>query len=316
MLTVLKAGALTTLQDGGRYGWQRFGVPVCGAMDLLALSVCNLLCGNEEAEAALEITGGGCKFRFESYNVFALSGADCGATLSGTALAPNRAYCARRGDELTLGFPKSGFRTYLAVAGGFAAAPVMGSRSVCRKAGFGGFHGGAVQSGETLGFRAPELTLRGMEDRVAPAALCDRSPRPVRLILGPQDDHFTARGVRTLFTSTYKLAPDSDRMGYRLTGPAIEYAPGRDGNILSDGVALGSVQIAGGKPIIMMADRQTTGGYAKIATVAGVDLPYLAQLLGGAEIRFAALSVEDAQALALAQRRALCRMKRAMDSLL
>lgn len=316
MLTVLKAGALTTLQDGGRYGWQRFGVPVCGAMDTLALSVCNLLCGNDEGEAALEITGGGCKLRFESYNVFALAGADCGATLSGAPIEPNRAYCAKKGDELALGFPKSGFRAYLAVAGGFDAPVVMGSRSTCRKAGFGGFHDGdAVQTGDTLPFRAPELTLRGMADRVAPRALCDRTPHSVRLVLGPQDDHFTAHGVRTLFACTYRLTPDSDRMGYRLSGPAVEYAEGRDGNILSDGVAQGAVQIAGGKPIIMMADRQTTGGYAKIATVASVDLPLLAQMVGGAELRFSEISVEDAQALLLAQRRALRRLKRAMESL-
>lgn len=312
MLTVLKAGMMTSVQDGGRLGWQRFGVPVCGAMDLGALAVANILAGNSETEAALELTGAGCTVRFESPNVFALSGADFSPQLNKKPIETNRAYLAKKGDVLQLGFAQKGFRGILAVAGGFDLPAVMGSRSTYVKGGFGGLEGRILKDGDTLPFRDAQLWLPDLGNRRAdlPAAASDA---PIRVVLGPQQDSFSPRGIKTFLSGTYAVTAKSDRMGYRLQGPAIEYTQGRDGNIISDGIVMGAVQVPSGQPIVMMADRQTTGGYAKIATIITPDLGRMAQLAAGQKIRFAAVSQSEAESLTLAWRKRLRDLRAQFD---
>lgn len=312
MLTILKAGMMTTVQDGGRYGWQRFGVPVCGAMDLDALFTANALAGNAPGEAALELTGAGCTVRFESPNIFALAGADFSPTLDKRPIETGRAYLAHKGSVLALGFARGGFRGMLAVAGGFDLPEVMGSRSTYVKGGFGGLEGRALRDGDALAFREPALWLPNLGERRAPASGWAEEG-PIRVVLGPQESRFSQGGVKTFLSGQYKVTAKSDRMGYRLEGPAIAYAPGVDGNIISDGIVMGAVQVPSGQPIIMMADRQTTGGYAKIATVITPDLPRVAQMAAGQTLRFQAVSQSEAADILREHRARQRDWQRAMD---
>ena len=312
MLTVLKAGMMTSVQDGGRMGWQRFGVPVCGAMDPEALAIANILCGNDETEAALELTGAGCAVRFESPNIFALAGADFSPRLNGVPIETGRAVLAKKGDQLETGFAKKGFRGVLAVAGGFDLPPVMGSRSTDLKGGFGGFQGRLLRDGDVLPFRDAQVWLPNLAERRA-EMLRSAADSPLRVVLGPQDDSFSQRGIQTFLSGTYTVTSKSDRMGYRLEGPKIEYAQDKDGNIISDGIVMGAVQVPSGQPIIMMADRQTTGGYAKIAVVITPDLGRIAQMAAGHPLRFAAVTQDEAEALTCAWKKDLRRLRETLD---
>ena len=312
MITVLQPGLLTTLQDEGRLGYQKYGVPVAGAMDSLALHTANLLAGNDMGEACLEITGLGPTLRFETPVAFALSGGEFSPTLDGVPLEMNRAYSAPRGSVLQVGACKGGFRCYLAVNGGFDVPLVMNSRSTYLKGSFGGFEGRAIQKGDTLPLREPQFWLNAMDKRSASYPLPEGVP-VIHVIMGPQDDCFSPRGKRTFLQKEYTLGQSCDRMGYRLEGPAIERSEGFDGNILSDGVAMGSVQVPDGTPLIMMADRQTTGGYGKIATVVSFDLPVLAQCRPGDRITFAAITTEEAHQEMAKRRRALSALRDALE---
>ncbi len=296
MIKVISPGLLTTLQDGGRYGYQQFGVPVCGAMDRYSLQLANMLAGNDPDEGALEITYMGPALRFESGCVFALCGGRFEARLDGQPVEMARAYAAAPGSTLEIGVAKEGFRGYLAVSGGFAVEPVLGSRSTYLKGGFGGLHGRKLQKEDELPLRSPALWLPFMEQRVYEVDTW-RYPletRAIRVVLGPQEERFSQKGIETFLSAEYTVTQESDRMGYRLDGQAIEYAEGCDGNIISDGIVMGAVQVPSGKPIIMMADRQTTGGYSKIATVITADLPLLAQMQAGGKLRFEAVSAQEA----------------------
>ena len=307
MITFQRKGLLTTVQDLGRRGYQRYGMPVCGAMDPLALELANILVGNPRDEAGLEATVLGPTIRFDEPEVFAVTGGDFGPTLNGTPIENGRAYLAQAGDVLTLPVVRTGARAYVAFAGGLDIEEVMGSRSTCLKAGVGGLGGRAVREGDSIGLRAPVTYLPRWEERTVPAALLpaygDRVT--VRFTYGPQDDSFSTAGRRAFVTGEYTVSDRSDRMGYRLSGPAVVRAPGSDGNIVSDGVAFGAVQIPDGQPIVMMADRQTTGGYPKIGCVIAADLPLLAQLKAGDRVRFRPVSVAAAQAVLRRQRQAL-----------
>jgi len=297
-LEVLEGGLLTTVQDVGRYGYERYGVPVAGAMDPFSLRAANLLAGNPPDAAALEITIAGPKLRATEKCLVALAGADLSLKVNGWRMPVQMALFVRQGWTIEFGERKTGCRAYLAAAGGIDVAPVMGSRSTYLSGGFGGFEGRALRSGDLLPVGESSLYLPGLAGRSFPPGLipkCGTAPE-IRVVLGPQDDHFTRAGVETFLSSEYQISPTSDRMGYRLQGPAIAHE--READIISDGVSLGAVQVpADGQPIIMMADRQTTGGYPKIATVISVDVPLLAQCLPGqSAVRFKAIGVEEAQA--------------------
>lgn len=304
MLEIISAGMLTTIQDGGRRGFQKFGVPVSGAMDLYALAVANILVDNEQTEAALEMTLVGCTAKFTQSAVFAVCGGDFDLTLGGAPIEMSRAYRANVGDILAIGGAKSGCRAYLAVQGGFEIEPVLESGSTYLKGGFGGNFGRALKAGDCLKLRGTDAPISDLTNRFAPIW---RLPpvKNLRVVLGPQDDLFSERGIATFLGENYKISPASDRMGYRLEGEQIEFAPEQDGNIISDGVTMGSIQVPAGKPLIMMADRQTTGGYAKIATVISADLPICAQCKPGDTVKFELVTMQQAQALLRRRKREL-----------
>ena len=311
MMEIVRPGLLTTVQDGGRMGYQAYGVPVCGAMDWLSLALANILADNHCEEAALEITGIGPAVRFEEDGIFAIAGADFSATLNGLPLQNNGAYLAHKGDLLEMGAAKAGFRAYLAVSGGFDIPKVMESRSTCLSAGFGGFEGRALKKGDRIGFRAPQMWLRNLPERRCRGFYEENAP--VQVVLGPQQDVFSEAGIQVFFNAEYRLGNQCDRMGCRLEGAEISLKEGRTPNILSDGIVMGSVQIPNGQPIVMMADRQTTGGYAKLGTVASCALPLMAQKRPGDTVRFVEVSVEAAQMLRRKRIRQLKNLEREMN---
>lgn len=295
-LIVQSAGPATSLQDAGRFGWQRFGVGPAGAMDRLSLALANVLVGNQPGQAAMEfaLAGGRLQVAGGSARV-ALAGAESALKIDGQRLAPLTSVTVRDGQTIELAAARAGIFFYLAVAGGFAIAPTLGSLSLHLRAGLGGLDGRPLRAGDRLPLAAadpsgPELVL---------PELPLTQEGPIRVVLGPQDDHFTAAGIATLTSDEYVISEQSDRMGMRLTGPAIEHSA-RGFNIVSDGIPTGGMQVPGnGQPLILLADRQTTGGYPKIATVISWDLPRLAQSRPGTRLRFAV--VERAEAVRIAR---------------
>ncbi|AVX21753.1 biotin-dependent carboxylase uncharacterized domain-containing protein [Carboxydocella sporoproducens DSM 16521] len=294
-IRVIKPGLLTTIQDRGRFGYQQWGIPVAGAMDEYALRIANLLVGNPEGEACLEITLLGPTLEFQAEGVIALTGADLGARLNGQDLPLWQALQVQKGDKLEFTGVKAGCRVYLAVAGGFEVPVVMGSKSTYVRGQIGGFAGRSLRKGDEIGIRVPRVDLRRLINRTVPREYRYEFTNPilVRVVLGPQDDAFTEDGIRTFLEGQYQVTNEADRMGYRLDGPKIQHKTSPD--IISDGIVMGSIQVPGhGLPIIMMADRQTTGGYTKIATVITADLNKIAQAKPGDAIRFQAVSIEEA----------------------
>lgn len=312
MISFQKKGLLTTVQDFGRMGYQRYGMPVCGTMDHLAMALANILVGNPQDEAVIEATVMGPAIVFDAPEIFAISGGDFGPTLNGAPIENNRAYRAEAGDVLALPMAKSGARAYIAFAGGLDIEDVMGSRSTFLKGGIGGLNGRPIQDGDRIGLRAPVDDLPDLEARFAPDDLLPTygNTVEVRFTYGPQEDLFSAAGKRTFTRSEYTLSDKSDRMGFRMDGPAVERAEGSDGNIISDGICFGAIQITNGQPIVMMADRQTTGGYPKLGCVISADLPLLAQLKAGDKVRFRSVSVAAAQAVYRRQQKALDKLEK------
>jgi len=310
MITVLQPGLYTTIQDAGRTGYQRFGVPVAGAMDPFSAKLANVLLGNEQGAAVLEFTALGPTLRFEQDTFFALTGADFSPKLNGQWIRSNAAGFAPAGSVLALGSADGGFRGYLAVLGGFDAARVMGSRSTYVKAGLGGVEGRPLRKEDKLSVIASDripgqLEWRSIRKENMPFYRTNDTA-VVRVVPGPQDDHFSAEGLDAFFSQPYTVTGESDRMGYRLEGALIPRAAGKEGNIISDGVAFGSIQVPDSQlPIVMMADRQTTGGYPKLGTVISADLCRMAQLRAGEKVRFVKVTLEEAHRALLEQRKFL-----------
>jgi len=296
---IQRAGLFTTVQDRGRIGCQKFGVTVSGAMDEVALRVGNILVGNPQGAAGLEISLLGPKIRFRKDVVLALTGAEMDADLDGQPPPWYEPFVVRAGQVLDVRHCVRGMRAYLAVGGGLDVPLRLGSRSTSLAAGFGGLDGRPVRDGDLLSTGAtarPSSAWVGCTVGWGWRPAFDL-PQTVRIVFGPQDDAFTEAGRRTLLESTYEVSPSSDRMGCRLEGPAIGHVGAAD--IISDWIPLGGIQVPGnGKPIILLADRQTTGGYTKIATVISPDIPKLAQLRPGETVRFRAVPVAEAQAVA------------------
>ena len=296
MIEVAQPGLLTTVQDLGRWGYQKYGVPVCGALDLVSLRIANILVGNHESLAGLEITAAGPSLKFDEDAVIAVTGADLGPQIDSKPAPSWESVHVPGGSTLSFGGPLDGLRGYLAVAGGIDVPMVMSSRSTDIKSGFGGLHGRALQPGDQLPI-GPSSIPGKWSSRTLPTSI-SRQPTygqtfEIRVVLGPQEGMFTERGIAVLLTSEYTVSTDSDRTGYRLEGPVVRHLRGPD--IVSDGSALGSIQVPGsGTPIVLLADRGTTGGYTKVATVISPDIGLLAQAMPGAKVRFAAVSVEEA----------------------
>jgi len=317
---ILDPGMLTSVQDLGRRGYQRFGVPQSGALDAPAMRIANILVGNREGAAGLEITGLGPKLRFLADTMTAIAGADLGAKLNGEPLPAWRSVATPTGSVLEFGGPEDGLRAYLAFAGGIDVPLVMGSRSTyapyAAQGGFGGFEGRALMAGDVLktfpweaAGAAGASDGHELPDGLLPMAV--GHDHEVRVVLGPQETAFSSDGVSTFLSSPYTVAQQSDRMGYRLEGAEIEHAAGAD--IVSDATTLGSVQVPGdGQPIILLADRGTTGGYAKIATVITPDISLLAQAAPGDTVRFAAVSVAESRDILAEQEAIISEVKRAV----
>jgi KipI family sensor histidine kinase inhibitor len=318
VLEVLDGGLLTTVQDQGRPGYQRFGVPVTGAIDMPAFVAANALVGNPPGAAALECTIAGPTLRVLRPVVLAVTGADLGAQLERADLGrwpvPRWvSFFARPDNVLSFGGRVAGARAYVAVAGGFEVPEVLGSRSTYLTSALGGFCGRRLEPGDVLRRGAPS-------DRPGPGRRWPATLRPsyegqaeIRVVLGPQEDYFTPQAIDTFLSADFTLASSSDRMGCRLDGPAIEHRNACE--IVSDGMFLGGIQVPpDGRPIVMLADRASTGGYPKIATVIGADIPALGQLLPGDRLRFRAVGLDEARDALAHSRDALSRARRAVGA--
>jgi len=323
-VTVIKPGMLSSFQDRGREGYQHQGIPVAGAMDERAHRLANALAGNTGDPATLEITLTGPTLRFDLPACFALAGADLGATLNGLDIPVHRPLVARAGDTLAFGArAATGVRAYLAVHGGFALPPVMGSQSTYLRSGFGGFKGRALAKGDQIALRTPLAEGRDLDAlhqalwnlRIyLPGVVANKRRESIRFLPGMHWDAFSDASRQAFTTAEFRISPQSDRMGYRLAGPALSMDAPRQ--MLSEAACFGTVQVpAGGEAIILMADRQTTGGYPKIAQIATVDLPALAQTAPGQTLRFQQIAMEDAQRLDGERERAFAQLHEALAPL-
>ena len=282
-VTVIRPGMLTTVQDLGRWGYQASGVPVAGPMDLYSHRLANRIVGNPDSAAALEITLLGPELESGGEVVCALRGAEFAVTVRGHVVDTTGPFVVPPDARVRFGARGAGARATLAVRGGFDAPPVMGSRAVSLVSRIGPLGGRPLKAGDVLPVATPADTHARSAGQ---ALLMPRGGARVRVILGPHDAMFTREGVATLLRSRYIVTPDSNRMGYRLDGPRLHYS-GAD--VLSDATPIGSLQVpASGYPILLMADRQTTGGYPRIGTVISADLPLAGQLAPGDWIEFAA----------------------------
>jgi antagonist of KipI len=322
--TAIRAGFLTSVQDLGRPGFRQFGVSLGGALDNHALRVANLLAGNEESAAGLEITFGGLRLRFGDDRIVAWCGGDFKARIGSTPLDAGHPALLRSGEEFSIESPSRGCRAWLAISGGIDVPLVLGSRAGDLRAGFGGINGRPLRDGEEVPLaenppRAKVLIdkLRGERigrwkpphDWSSPA---QRAPT-LRYIRGKDSDRFTESAGQLFSAETFFVSPDSDRMGIRLDGPELERKENDD--LLSEAVAPGTVQVPpNGKPILLLNDCQTIGGYPKIAHVITVDLPVATQLCPGDRVRFAEVLIRDAHGLLLERERNLEQFRRGLES--
>ena len=301
MIEIITPGLLTTVQDFGRVGVMKNGFTQNGAMDRYSMTVANRLCGNCDSAPVLEMTVLGVTARFTQDTVICVSGADFGAKINDKPIKRNKAYKINKGDILSMGAAKSGMRAYLAVAGGIVGEYVFGSASTNLKFAFGGHFGKKLQSGDVLSIGTGAFPL-GEIDKWEISESEYSKDAQLRVVLGPQNEMFTDEDIRLFLSQEYEVNAQSDRMGIRLSGEPLKSKNGMD--IISDGIVFGSVQVPNsGEPIILMADHQTTGGYAKIATVISVDLPRASQLLAGNTVRFKSVTVEEAEQEAKKQKR-------------
>lgn len=288
---IVVPGALSTVQDEGRFGYQYAGIGTSGVMDMDSYQRANYLVGNTRGEAVLELTLFGGIMEFTDTHVIAAVGAKMDMSLNGKEISMGQPHLVKAGDTLSLGVAREGCRAYLAFGGGVEVPVVMGSRSTNLKCQMGGFQGRMLKAGDILPL-GQGVPYEAVKDRQVPDFVHEEVLM-VHVIEGPQAEYFTEKGKRTFYNERYTVSEKSDRMGYRMEGAAIESVNGTD--IISDGIALGAIQVpADGHPIVLMADRQTTGGYAKIATVCSFDIPKLAQRRPGEQVQFVPITLEEA----------------------
>ncbi len=302
--SVIRPGLLTTIQDLGRWGFQSQGVSVAGPMDLYSHRIANALVGNGADAATLEVTLLGPELEFDETRVIAVAGAEFELTLGGRRVPSNAACTATAGSRLTFGRRRRGTRAYLAVEGGFDLPPILGSRATHVTTAMGGLEGRPLKAGDRVPLGQKTSIVSVTRVRIVPPRQLPDHHTVVRLLAGPQDDRFDPAALETLVAAPYTLGQRSDRMGFRLEGAPLMHA--RDANVISDATPMGSIQVpASGMPILLMADRQTTGGYPKIASVISADLKLAGQLGPGDTISFVMCSPREALAALIAQERAL-----------
>jgi antagonist of KipI len=306
-LTVLRAGFLTTVQDLGRSGLLRFGISSGGALDRHALRIANPLLGNEETAAGMEITLGGLCLSFDGPRLVAWCGGAFDVKIGGAVLPPGRVGLVQAGQELSFDHPKLGCRAWLAISPGIDVAPVLGSRATDLRGGFGGFDGRPLRSGDVVPLGVRPLNLDSDKQRQifswsAPAAWAmPAAPEPVlRFTRGTDWYRFGASAQQTFTNGVFTILPHSNRMGARLDGPLIWRED--QGDLISEAVTPGTIQVPpNGKPILLLGDCQTIGGYPKLGHVITVDLPVAAQLCPGHHVRFQEVSLDVAHQLLIAR---------------
>lgn len=311
-LYVVRSGLMTTLQDAGRFGYQKYGVTVSGTMDPFAARMANLLVGNPDFEAVLEITLVGPTLRFDCDAWIAVCGGSFDARVGGRLLREWQPVRIRGGEALKFGAAREGCRAYLSVAGGFDVPQVMGSKSTTLRAGLGGHEGRALHDGDVLPLGEPSglpAELKELEGELGGEPFYEAGwsigmdvrpayqPNPIlRVLPGGEWERFTPESREWFVAMPFRITPQSDRMGCRLSGPRLELSQPQE--MLSEAVTFGTIQVTPeGHPILLQADSPVTGGYPKIAQVISVDLPLLAQAKPGEEIRFRLVSLREAQDL-------------------
>jgi len=289
---VLKPGLFTTIQDSGRLGYLEYGVPISGAMDASSLVAANLLVANDKNDACLETTIIGPELQALSKIQIAITGGTCTPKINGRSVPMWQTVTAEEDDVVSFGRMYSGCRAYVAVRGGVDSPVLLGSRSTCVRGGFGGMDGRQLKAGDVVeAFSASSLSV----DYLVPEEFIPRfaDHYTVHVVLGPQADMFTENGIEAFLSSRYKVTLEADRMGYRLEGPIIEHKGKAE--IVSDALLPGAIQVPkNGKPIVMMKDAQTTGGYPKIAVAITSDLDMLGQAKPNDEIQFSKITVKQA----------------------
>lgn len=297
VLEVMKPGLLTTVQDIGRPGYQQYGIVVSGAMDRYALRMANLLVGNEECAAGLEITLTGPSVKFLDDCLIAITGADLSPLLGGNPVPLWTRLEVEKGMILQFGDVMAGCRTYIAVSGGFDVPFLMGSRSTYLRAGIGGHEGRSLIKGDIL-HRCECPSMKQDFRKRLHGELIPSYPDTIelRIMKGPQWDRFAEKSRKEFLASLFKVSPHSDRMGYRLQGPSMQTVDREEQ--ITDPIPDGAIQIPNnGEPIVLLADRQTTGGYPKIGVIISVDLPKIAQAKPGNRIRFSLVDLEESHRL-------------------
>ncbi|MGY4691197.1 5-oxoprolinase subunit C family protein [Salibacterium sp. K-3] len=312
---VKKPGLFTTIQDAGRPGWQRKGIPPAGVMDEYAFQTANILAGNQGKEAVLEVTMLGPVLQFTQAAVIALTGADLQPSLNNKPVEGWRSFRVREGDELSFAGVKSGARTYIAIQGGFDGDERLGSRSTFVKAGMGGMKGRALEKGDRLSTPASVPPLKRCSRLSAPLIPEYSGETVLRVTEGPEASAFTEEARYALYHSSFTISNASDRMGCRMEEAVLSHHGSAD--ILSEAVDTGSIQAAAdGRPMILMADRQTTGGYTRPASVIQADLPKVAQLLPGQQVMFEKIPLQQAHDLLKEQQRRIAALALASRNML
>jgi antagonist of KipI len=322
-MIVTRAGFLTSVQDLGRTGFHEFGVSTSGALDPFGMRVANLLVGNDEGAAGLEITFGGLQLHFQDERIVACCGGEFDVSIGAAPLPPGHIALVRSGEELKFGRVQIGCRAWLAISGGVDVPPVLGSRSTDLRAEFGGFQGRALRDADVISlgeWPGSSAFAKATADKPTTAKVISSwtaphdwvspaRPNPIlRFVRGVDWTGFNASTLQRLTSEPFTVSPDSDRMGVRLTGPELSRAANVD--LISEAVAPGTVQVPpSGQPILLLGDCQTIGGYPKIAHVITVDLGIAAQLRAGDRVRFSEVSLGDAHRLLLERERALERFR-------
>ena len=295
MIKILEPGPLTTVQDTGRPGQLRYGIPPSGPVDRRAFAIANRLVGNDDGAAALECTLIGPRFEAQAACAIAVTGATMPVTVNGAEAPAWATVEVKPGDVVKLAPARAGVRAYLAISGGIDVPAVLGSRATYVRGRLGGLEGRALKREDVLRLGPAPATRKRL--RATPEAISELAHEPeIRVVLGPQAERFTEDGVAALLGGPYEMLPQSDRMGARLRGPRVRHARGHD--IISDGIPLGGIQVPGdGQPIVLLVDRQSTGGYTKVATVCSFDIARVGQVKPGQRLRFRAIELADAHRL-------------------
>ena len=323
-IKVMTPGLLTSIQDLGRSGYQKYGVIVSGGMDSYSLRLANLLVGNEEGEGVLEITLVGPTLLLEEDVLLAITGGNLSPTINGQPIPTGRPILVKQGSILKFGVCQSGCRAYLAVRGGYNIPEVMGSKSTYIRAGIGGYQGRALLAGDVLSVKELQADLPllvSLSKKLGSHSFSFTSwyvgkfytPQKfqeyiIRVMPSSQFEFFTSDSREQFFQQAFKITTQSDRMGYRLAGPRLRLTEPLE--MVSEAVALGTIQVPpDGNPIVLLADRQTVGGYPKIAQVAGVDNANLAQIKPGGTILFQEISLAEAEGLYMAREEEMEQLK-------